>query len=92
VGQSANVAADIPLLAHYLDLPPGPDHDQRHPAQYRHQRGAQRGQGSLRDERSSQPLARYVEATMVMPCGKTRTVPHYAPFPLAMTLAQSCRM
>jgi glutamate-1-semialdehyde aminotransferase len=24
--------------------------------------------------------------------GNTRTVLHYAPFPLAMTLAQSCRM
>lgn len=37
-------------------------------------------------------LARYVEATTVMPGGNTRTVLHYAPFPLAMARAQGCRM
>jgi glutamate-1-semialdehyde 2,1-aminomutase len=37
-------------------------------------------------------LARYVEATTVMPGGNTRTVLHYAPFPLAMTRAEGCRM
>jgi glutamate-1-semialdehyde 2,1-aminomutase len=37
-------------------------------------------------------LARYVEATAVMPGGNTRTVLHYAPFPLAMARAQGCRM
>jgi glutamate-1-semialdehyde 2,1-aminomutase len=37
-------------------------------------------------------LARYVDATTVMPGGNTRTVLHYAPFPLAMTRAEGCRM
>jgi glutamate-1-semialdehyde 2,1-aminomutase len=37
-------------------------------------------------------LARYIEATGVMPGGNTRTVLHYAPFPLAMTRAEGCRM
>ncbi|HEY4040822.1 MAG TPA: aminotransferase class III-fold pyridoxal phosphate-dependent enzyme [Rhodopila sp.] len=37
-------------------------------------------------------LARYVEATTVMPGGNTRTVLHYAPFPLAMTRAEGCRL
>ncbi len=37
-------------------------------------------------------LARYVEATTVMPGGNTRTVLHYAPFPLAMVRGQGCRM
>lgn len=37
-------------------------------------------------------LARYVEATAVMPGGNTRTVLHYAPFPLAMTRAEGCRL
>jgi glutamate-1-semialdehyde 2,1-aminomutase len=37
-------------------------------------------------------LARYVEATTVMPGGNTRTVLHYAPFPLAMVRAQGCRL
>jgi glutamate-1-semialdehyde 2,1-aminomutase len=37
-------------------------------------------------------LARYVEATTVMPGGNTRTVLHYAPFPLAMARAAGCRM
>ena len=37
-------------------------------------------------------MARYVEATTVMPGGNTRTVLHYAPVPLAMVRAQGCRM
>ena len=37
-------------------------------------------------------LARYVEATTVMPGGNTRTVLHYAPFPLAMARAAGCRL
>jgi glutamate-1-semialdehyde 2,1-aminomutase len=37
-------------------------------------------------------LARYVEATTVMPGGNTRTVLHYAPFPLAMVRAEGCRI
>jgi glutamate-1-semialdehyde 2,1-aminomutase len=37
-------------------------------------------------------LARYVEATTVMPGGNTRTVLHYAPFPLAMARAEGCRV
>ncbi len=37
-------------------------------------------------------LARYVEATTVMPGGNTRTVLHYAPFPLAMVRSEGCRM
>jgi glutamate-1-semialdehyde 2,1-aminomutase len=37
-------------------------------------------------------LARYVEATTVMPGGNTRTVLHYAPFPLAMVRGEGCRM
>src|SRR5882757_1012904 len=37
-------------------------------------------------------LARYVEATAVMPGGNTRTVLHYAPFPLAMERASGCRL
>jgi glutamate-1-semialdehyde 2,1-aminomutase len=37
-------------------------------------------------------LARYVEATTVMPGGNTRTVLHYAPFPLAMVRGEGCRL
>ena len=37
-------------------------------------------------------LARYLEATTVMPGGNTRTVLHYAPFPLAMARAEGCRL
>ena len=53
-GSSTNIAGTSPT-AYCLDPPPRPDHDQRHPAQYRHRRGAQRGEGSLRYERSRQP-------------------------------------
>ncbi len=42
--------------------------------------------------RNPRSLARYVEATAVMPGGNTRTVLHYAPFPLAMARAAGCRM
>ncbi len=42
--------------------------------------------------RNPRSLARYVEATAVMPGGNTRTVLHYAPFPLAMARAEGCRM
>ena len=42
--------------------------------------------------RNPQSLARYVEATAVMPGGNTRTVLHYAPFPLAMARAEGCRL
>jgi glutamate-1-semialdehyde 2,1-aminomutase len=40
--------------------------------------------------RNPKSLARYVEATAVMPGGNTRTVLHYAPFPLAMARADGC--
>src|SRR3954470_2296002 len=42
--------------------------------------------------RNPKSLARYVEATAVMPGGNTRTVLHYAPFPLAMERAKGCRL
>ncbi len=42
--------------------------------------------------RNPKSLARYVEATAVMPGGNTRTVLHYNPFPLAMERAQGCRL
>lgn len=42
--------------------------------------------------RNPNSLARYVEATAVMPGGNTRTVLHYAPFPLAMARAEGCRL
>jgi glutamate-1-semialdehyde 2,1-aminomutase len=42
--------------------------------------------------RNPKSLARYVEATAVMPGGNTRTVLHYAPFPLAMGRAAGCRL
>lgn len=37
-------------------------------------------------------LARYVDATTVMPGGNTRTVLHYAPFPLAMASGKGCEV
>ena len=42
--------------------------------------------------RNPRSLARYVEATTVMPGGNTRTVLHYNPFPVAMVRAEGCRM
>src|SRR6201996_9019661 len=42
--------------------------------------------------RNPRSLARYVEAATVMPGGNTRTVLHYAPFPLAMVRAAGCRL
>ena len=42
--------------------------------------------------RNPKSLARYVEATAVMLGGNTRTVLHYAPFPLAMERAAGCRL
>ncbi len=42
--------------------------------------------------RNPKSLARYIEATAVMPGGNTRTVLHYAPFPLAMARASGCRL
>ncbi len=42
--------------------------------------------------RNPKSLARYVEATAVMPGGNTRTVLHYAPFPIAMARAEGCRL
>jgi glutamate-1-semialdehyde 2,1-aminomutase len=42
--------------------------------------------------RNALSLARYLEAITVMPGGNTRTVLHYAPFPLAMARAEGCRM
>ena len=42
--------------------------------------------------RNPKSLARYIEATAVMPGGNTRTVLHYAPFALAMDKASGCRM
>jgi glutamate-1-semialdehyde 2,1-aminomutase len=42
--------------------------------------------------RNPKSLARYVEATAVMPGGNTRTVLYYAPFPLAMARAEGCRL
>ena len=39
-----------------------------------------------------QSLARYVDALAVMPGGNTRTVLHYAPYPLAMARAEGCRL
>ncbi len=42
--------------------------------------------------RNPQSLARYVDALGAMPGGNTRTVLHYAPFPLAMARAEGCRL
>ena len=42
--------------------------------------------------RNANSLARYVEATAVMPGGNTRTVLYYAPFPLAIARGAGCRL
>ena len=42
--------------------------------------------------RNPKSLARFIEATSVMPGGNTRTVLYYPPFPLAMTRAEGCRL
>ena len=42
--------------------------------------------------RNPKSLARYIEATAVMPGGNTRTTLHYAPFPIAMAHADGCRL
>src|ERR1700743_2441307 len=42
--------------------------------------------------RNPKSLARFVEATAVMPGGNTRTVLHYAPFPLGIARGQGCRL
>ena len=53
---------------------------------------------ALRDAREAyvahnpHSFARFIEATAVMPGGNTRTVLHYAPFPLAMARAEGCRL
>jgi glutamate-1-semialdehyde 2,1-aminomutase len=55
-------------------------------------------EAALRDAREAyvahnpKSLARYVEAQAVMPGGNTRTVLHYAPFPLAMARGEGCRL
>ncbi len=43
-------------------------------------------------ERNAKSLARFVEATAVMPGGNTRTVLHYAPFPLGIARGEGCRL
>nr|WP_294509271.1 aminotransferase class III-fold pyridoxal phosphate-dependent enzyme [uncultured Rhodopila sp.] len=42
--------------------------------------------------RNTLSLARYLDATTVMPGGNTRSVLHYPPFPLAMSRAEGCRL
>ena len=42
--------------------------------------------------RNTKSLARYVEATAVMPGGNTRTVLFYAPFPIAIARGEGCRL
>ena len=42
--------------------------------------------------RNPKSLARFVEATGVMPGGNTRTVLHYDPFPAAMVKGEGCRL
>src|SRR6478752_2052734 len=43
-------------------------------------------------KRNPKSFARFVEATAVMPGGNTRTVLHYAPFPLGIARAEGCRL
>ena len=42
--------------------------------------------------RNPKSLARFVEATAVMPGGNTRTVLHYDPFPIGIARAEGCRI
>ncbi|HET6235038.1 MAG TPA: aminotransferase class III-fold pyridoxal phosphate-dependent enzyme [Acetobacteraceae bacterium] len=42
--------------------------------------------------RNPKSLARYIEATAVMPGGNTRTVLFYAPFPIAIARGEGCRL
>ena len=42
--------------------------------------------------RNPRSLARFVEATAVMPGGNTRTVLHYDPFPIGIARAAGCRI
>ena len=42
--------------------------------------------------RNPRSLARFVEATAVMPGGNTRTVLHFDPFPVAMVKGEGCRL
>ena len=42
--------------------------------------------------RNPKSFARFVEATAVMPGGNTRTVLHYAPFPLGIARGEGCRL
>jgi glutamate-1-semialdehyde 2,1-aminomutase len=42
--------------------------------------------------RNPKSLARFVEATAVMPGGNTRTVLHYDPFPIGFARASGCRL
>jgi glutamate-1-semialdehyde 2,1-aminomutase len=42
--------------------------------------------------RNPKSFARFVEATAVMPGGNTRTVLHYAPFPLGFARGEGCRL
>ncbi len=42
--------------------------------------------------RNPKSLSRFVEATAVMPGGNTRTVLHYAPFPLGIARGEGCRL
>ena len=42
--------------------------------------------------RNPESLARFVEATAVMPGGNTRTVLHYAPFPIGIARGEGCRL
>jgi glutamate-1-semialdehyde 2,1-aminomutase len=42
--------------------------------------------------RNPKSFARFVEATAVMPGGNTRTVLHYAPFPIGIARGDGCRL
>src|SRR6201995_429860 len=43
-------------------------------------------------KRNPKSFGRFVEATAVMPGGNTRTVLHYAPFPLGIARGEGCRL